>query len=142
MNPIYRSTVRPSAESIHAHQLSVFFILLASAAIHNKDPSSVFVRQQYHALARAAFSLEPITREVTTASAQALFIIIWFLHLSDTNSIEERWLLGGVLAKTTQIVCESDPSPCRSSNEAPSSVFVRILDATPISLADKFILRF
>ncbi|KZP10749.1 hypothetical protein FIBSPDRAFT_199814 [Athelia psychrophila] len=105
LSPIYTSAARPSAESVHAHQLSLFFILLASAGIHDKNPSSVFQRQQYHALARAAFSLEPIAREVTTASTQALFIIIWYLHLSDANSIEERWLLGGVCAKTAQTVC-------------------------------------
>lgn len=103
-NPIYLRKGRPSAESLHAHQLSLFFILLAIGAIFHKDPSSIFWRQQLHALARASFSLEPITREVNTATAQALYFIIWFLHLLDTNSIEERWLLVGVCAKTAQIV--------------------------------------
>lgn len=104
IGPIYGTTGYPSVDLIHSHRLAVFFVVLASGAIHDGHPSATILAQQYHALSRAALSLDSIIRDANSATVQALFMIIRFIHASDAKSGEERWLLGGVCAKVAQIV--------------------------------------
>lgn len=102
--PLYGDTEHASLEGINAHRLSVFFGVVASGAYYERVMHSVNLAKQYHILARAAFSLEPISREANTASVQALIVILWFMRVSDPQSHQERWILGGICVKLAQMV--------------------------------------
>ncbi|KAI0060962.1 hypothetical protein BV25DRAFT_1870945 [Artomyces pyxidatus] len=96
LEPIYEPTegLAPLA-SLHAHNLSMFFMALASGATFEVDRSDI-LSEQYHALAWA-----------NCASAQALFMMIHYLYLSARFDNERRWLLSGICARVAQMVCVS-----------------------------------
>lgn len=104
-DPIYGINEVGSAQGVHPHKLSVFFVVLASGTLNDNPTFASCLAQQYYVLARAAFSIKAIAREANTATVQAMFMIIWFLHMSDhENTSEERWLLAGICFKTAHIV--------------------------------------
>ena len=102
MAPLYSSSKH--ASFIHPHRLSIFFTVLASGAFWEDHPTAKVLAHQYHTLARAALALKPLVQETSTVTVQAIFAIIRFLHISDVNAGEERWILGGTCAKIAQIV--------------------------------------
>ncbi|KAH7923981.1 hypothetical protein BV22DRAFT_1167136 [Leucogyrophana mollusca] len=104
INPIYGNTGIATLDSIHSHRLSVFFILLASGALYDNTTSAAVIAEQYHALSRAALSLDSILQEATCATVQALFMSIRYIYQSDRTNNEGRWLLMGVCARVAQIV--------------------------------------
>jgi hypothetical protein len=110
MNPIYGSTGDANIDTLHPHRLSVFFILLATGVLYENHPTSLILAEQYHALARAALSLEPIVNEATCAAVQALFMMIWYIYSSDRSNNETRWLLAGVCCRMAQAVSKESPS--------------------------------
>ncbi|KZP31647.1 hypothetical protein FIBSPDRAFT_925510 [Athelia psychrophila] len=95
IGPLYGRSQVASLATIHAHRLSVFFAVLASAAYHERSSYSDTLAQQYHVLSRAALSLETIVRVANTASIQALLVSIWFMRTSNHQSDQERCLLMG-----------------------------------------------
>ena len=104
-DPIYGANEVGSAQAIHPHKLSVFFIVLASGTLDDNPAFASGLAQQYYVLARAAFSMKAIAGEANIATVQAIFMVIWFLHISDhENTSEERWLLAGICFKTAHIV--------------------------------------
>ncbi|KAF7971060.1 hypothetical protein HWV62_22108 [Athelia sp. TMB] len=104
-DPIYGINEVGSAQGVHPHKLSVFFVVLASGTLNDNPTFASCLAQQYYVLARAAFSIKAIAREANTATVQAMFMIIWFLHMSDhENTSEERWLLAGICFKTAHVV--------------------------------------
>lgn len=104
IEPLYGRSQVASPGKIHAHRLSVFFAVLACGAYYDRTLHSDTLAKQYHVLARAALALETIIRETNTATAQALLTIIGFMRVSDFQSHQERWLLGGTLTRLAQIV--------------------------------------
>lgn len=134
--PLYASSEYASVDAIHPHRLSVFFTVLASGAFWEDHPTAKVLAHQYHTLARAALSLKSIIREASSASVQALFTIIRFLHFSDANAGEERWLLGGVCVRIAQIVCHSLFSREFGSLMLARSVFVSISYMCNSTIAD------
>lgn len=104
--PIYGTSDNGSVsfDSIHSHHIAVFFVVLASGVYYAQHPQALVESQQYHALARAALSIDPMMREATCATVQALFMIMRFVYISDRTSSEERWLLSGLVARVSQIV--------------------------------------
>jgi len=105
VKPIYSVSGYANLNAIHPHRISVFFILLATGALYDNHPSSTVVAEQYHALSRAAFSLESILSEATLAAVQALFMMIRYIYASDRTSSETRWLLTGLCCRIAQTVC-------------------------------------
>lgn len=103
-DPIYGSGEDPSVANVHAHRLSVLLIVVATGTLYDKYPNAVYLAHQYNVLARAALSLDPIAREANSASFQALYLIMRFMHASDSRDSEERFILGGMCAKLAQIV--------------------------------------
>lgn len=103
--PLYESSEYASVDAIHPHRLSIFFTVLASGAFWEDHSTAKVLAHQYHTLARAALSLKSIVRDASSATVQALFTIIRFLHIADVNAGEERWLLGGTFARIAHIVC-------------------------------------
>ncbi|KZP26960.1 hypothetical protein FIBSPDRAFT_948931 [Athelia psychrophila] len=97
IEPLYGCSQVASLATIHAHRLSVFFAVLASAAYYDRSLYSDRLAKQYHVLARAALSLETIVREATTASIQALLITTSFMRASDYQCDQEKWLIEGTL---------------------------------------------
>ncbi|KIK09061.1 hypothetical protein K443DRAFT_672096 [Laccaria amethystina LaAM-08-1] len=101
---IYGTTGFPSLDTLHSHRLSVFFILLANGMVFDSHPSSPNLGRQYHALARAALSLDSILLEATCATVQALFLMFRFIYNADRSCNEERWLLTGLSARLSQTI--------------------------------------
>lgn len=100
LNPLYGGAM----ETLDAHQLSVFFIVLASGVLFDSNPLLSALAERYHLLARAAFSQEPISKFATCVSVQALFSIILYSYFHDRSANEERWLLVGLCARIAQRV--------------------------------------
>lgn len=104
LTPLYGHTGSPNINNIHSHRLSVFFILLASGALYEQSSSSGVMAEQYHALSRAALSLDPIHQDATCATVQALFMATRHIYLTDCANNEGRWLLMGVVGRVAQLV--------------------------------------
>lgn len=107
LDPIYGVYGYPSAESLHSHCLSVFFIVLANGNLYDPNSSAVAaaeVAERYYFLARAALSLDSILLEVTCATVQALFLVFRFIYNSHQTGREERWLLSGLCVRVAYTV--------------------------------------
>ncbi|TFK17318.1 hypothetical protein FA15DRAFT_337891, partial [Coprinopsis marcescibilis] len=91
-------------DSIHSHKLSVFFIILANGAVFDDDHNVGSISRTYHALSRAAFSLDSIYEEATCATVQAMFLIVRFLYNADRDRNEERWLLTGLNCRLAHMI--------------------------------------
>ncbi|KAG1760121.1 hypothetical protein EDD22DRAFT_980737 [Suillus occidentalis] len=95
LTPLYGHTGSPNVNNIHSHRLSVFFIVLASGGV---------LAEQYHALSRAALSLDPIYQDATCATVQALFMAFGHIYQSDRTNNEGRWLLMGLVVRLAQLI--------------------------------------
>ena len=95
----------PNIDAAHPHKLSVFFSLLAQGLAFSRENSVSLVQEQYHALACALISLEPITRGVTCSSVQAFFLIVRFLNTTVRTAAEDCWILFGICVRVAQVVC-------------------------------------
>ncbi|OJA10707.1 hypothetical protein AZE42_01058 [Rhizopogon vesiculosus] len=104
LTPLYGHTGSPNINNVHSHRLSVFFILLASGVVYEHSPSSGVIAEQYHALSRAALSLDPIYQDATCATVQALFMTVRYIYQTDCTNNESRWLLMGVVARVAQLI--------------------------------------
>jgi hypothetical protein len=105
LNPIYSGGDGVvNVDALDAHQLAIFFIVVASGALHGNHPLSNLLAERYHLLARAAFSREPISQMATCFTIQALLTIILHTYYADHNSNEERWLLVGLCGRLAQRV--------------------------------------
>ncbi|KAJ3497925.1 hypothetical protein NLJ89_g10285 [Agrocybe chaxingu] len=100
LDPMYGSGDMPSVEGIHPHELAVFFIILATGLLSH--PGSSMLSGKYHALSRAALSLEPIAVDATCSAIQAIFLTFRYLYNADRSYNEERWLLTGVCVRLAQ----------------------------------------
>ncbi|KAI0041613.1 hypothetical protein FA95DRAFT_1468689, partial [Auriscalpium vulgare] len=108
LKPVYQTPDRhASLSNMHAHRLSVFFMVLALGSLFDDCPSPQLLSEQYHALGRAAFVLESIARGATCASSQALFLMI-VIVFHDRSAVEHRWVLMGVCTKVSQMVSNRD----------------------------------
>ncbi|KAI0041617.1 hypothetical protein FA95DRAFT_1598877 [Auriscalpium vulgare] len=104
LKPIYQTLDgRTCLSTIHAHNLSVFFMVLAIGSVFDDWPSRELLTEQYHALGRAAFALESIVRGATCAGSQALFLMLHYLY-HDRSGNERRWMLMGVCAKMSHMI--------------------------------------
>ncbi|KAI0048106.1 hypothetical protein FA95DRAFT_1595332 [Auriscalpium vulgare] len=102
LEPVYQSVdIHACLSTLHAHSVSVFFMVLALGSLF--DPYTL-AAEQYHALGRAAFVLEPIVRGATCASSQALLLMLHFLYNTDRSGTERAWVLMGVTAKVAQMI--------------------------------------
>ncbi|KAF8892108.1 hypothetical protein BD779DRAFT_1437104 [Infundibulicybe gibba] len=108
LDTIYGNSGYANLDNIHGHRLSAFFIVLANGILYDTHPSSPTISEQYHALARAAMSLDSMLNEATCATVQALFMMFRFIYNSDRSSNEERWLLTGMCARVAQSVPTSE----------------------------------
>ncbi|KZP31739.1 hypothetical protein FIBSPDRAFT_723809 [Athelia psychrophila] len=118
VKPIYGLAGTASIYTIHAHQLSVFFAVLAAGELPDEESvQPTPLARHYYMLSRAAFSLKTIAREANAASVQALLIIIWYLRLSDPKSHEERWLLGGLCVRVSQAAKRDSAAWTRDEDE-------------------------
>jgi hypothetical protein len=79
----------------------MFFIVMATGSFFAPHP---FQAEQYHALAKAALSIEPIHKDATTITVQALFALMRYVYVLDRGSNEYRWLLGGMITRISQAI--------------------------------------
>ena len=91
-------------ESIHAHHLSVFFMIIATGLLFNEGQSAPILVEQFHALGCAAFSMDSITRGASVASVQAMVLMIHFSYWTDRSGSEIRWLYNGMCVRIAQMV--------------------------------------
>lgn len=104
ISPIYGTTGLANPIALHSHRLSVFYGILATGVVYDTHPAAALFQEQYHALARAALSLDPIWQEATSATVQALFVLMRYTYTVDRTSNEYRWLLGGLCTRVGQMV--------------------------------------
>lgn len=105
LEPIYDASGYAKLDTLHSHHIAVFFIMMANGIVYDSHPSAVVISGQYHALARAALSLDSLLQEVTCATVQALYMIVRFMYVQDRASNEERWILSGLCSRLCQTVC-------------------------------------
>ncbi|KAH6916233.1 fungal-specific transcription factor domain-containing protein, partial [Coprinopsis sp. MPI-PUGE-AT-0042] len=92
-------------DMLHSHRIAVFFIVLANGSMFDDtDPNRDYATRLYHALARAAFALDSIFIDATTATVQALFLIVRFIYNSDRDRNEERWLITGLNCRIAHMI--------------------------------------
>ncbi|EAU90302.2 hypothetical protein CC1G_12055 [Coprinopsis cinerea okayama7 len=105
LDVIYANGQR-SLDHIHSHRVSVFFSILANGAVFDQqeEKTSDLAARTYSALARAAFSLDPILVEATCATVQALFLIVRFIYNADRDRNEERWLITGLNCRLAHMI--------------------------------------
>ena len=94
----------PIIDIIHPHKLAVFFSIMAQGAVFSRDSTASLVQEQYHALACALVSLEPITRGVTCSTVQAFFLIVRFLNNTVRTAAEDCWIIFGICVRVSQVV--------------------------------------
>lgn len=99
LNPLYGTPGFANLKYIHSDHLTIFFVALAEGASFDSHPAAQTTSHQYYTLARAAFSLSQISDKATTATVQALFMLIRLLYNFDPKWNEKRWLLLGICAK-------------------------------------------
>ncbi len=78
--------------------------MMGDGVLYDPSPDAKLLAEQYHALAQAAISIEPLLLEVTSATVQALFMMVRFIYNSDRKSNEARWVLNGLCARLAQSV--------------------------------------
>ncbi|TFY75022.1 hypothetical protein EWM64_g8991 [Hericium alpestre] len=101
---IYMPDGSISLTNIHPHRLCIFFLELAGGVFWDTHPSAGILSEQYHALARAAFSVASIVKEASIATVQALYMHSVFAYITDRTKNEERWLMNGLTAKLAQTI--------------------------------------
>ncbi|KAK0457651.1 uncharacterized protein EV420DRAFT_1546715 [Desarmillaria tabescens] len=104
LTPLYFAPGFTTLETIHAHKLAVFFMAMGDGVLYDSSPDSAYLSEQYHALAQAAMSIEPLLMEATSATVQALFMMFRFIYNSDRKSNETRWILAGLCGRIAQSV--------------------------------------
>ncbi|KAF8920617.1 fungal-specific transcription factor domain-containing protein [Mucidula mucida] len=104
LTPIYFVPGFTHLNTIHAHKLAVFFLMMGDGVLYDPSPDAKLLAEQYHALAQAAISIEPLLLEVTSATVQALFMMVRFIYNSDRKSNEARWVLNGLCARLAQSI--------------------------------------
>lgn len=92
------------AQNVHPHQLAVIFLVLAIGSTISDEASGVLAGQRYYALACASISLQPLIRESTNATLQALFIMMQYYGLVDRAVSDRRWLMSGVMIRLAHSV--------------------------------------
>lgn len=85
------------AEELHSHQLALIYLVLAIGAHLGTDADGRSEGEKYYLLACAAMSLSPIVKESTSASLQAIFVMVQYFNCVDSPACERRWLLSGVM---------------------------------------------
>lgn len=104
LTPLYFAPGFVTLNAIHAHKLAVFFMTMGDGVLHDSSPDSAYLAEQYHALAQAAISIEPLLMEATSATVQALFMMFRFIYNSDRKSNEARWILTGLCIRLAQSI--------------------------------------
>ncbi|KAI0051576.1 hypothetical protein FA95DRAFT_1485275 [Auriscalpium vulgare] len=119
IKPVYQTPGgHASLSGLHAHDVSVFFMVLALGSLFDHSPSHELSAEQYNAFGRAAFALESIVRGATCATLQALFLIMYFSYYADRSENELSWVLMGVCAKASQMIgLQRDSAGCNLDRE-------------------------
>uniref|UniRef100_A0A0W0FZD4 Xylanolytic transcriptional activator regulatory domain-containing protein n=1 Tax=Moniliophthora roreri TaxID=221103 RepID=A0A0W0FZD4_MONRR len=86
-------------DKVHSHRLSAFFMVMAAGVMYEPGPDSKLVAKRYHALAKAALALDPITHEVSCATIQSLLVMFRFHYNLDRKGNEVRWLIIGICSR-------------------------------------------
>lgn len=84
-------------EELHSHQLALIYLVLAIGSHLGTDIDGKSEGEKYYLLSCAAMSLNPIVKESTSASLQALFVMVQYFNCVDSPACERRWLLSGVM---------------------------------------------
>lgn len=84
-------------ENLHSHEVAVIFLVFAVGSHVSEDSDDQALGEKYRWLACAAMSLNPLIKEATSTTLQALFVMVQYFSCVDSPSCERRWLLSGVM---------------------------------------------
>lgn len=104
LDKIYNSPSRnqPSRavwDDLHSHQLSVFFFVIAIGMIFGDDAYAKALAERYCALGRAALSIDSLTKDASSYTLFALFVLTQYYGLADRTTNESQWQLGGLMSR-------------------------------------------
>ena len=96
-----------SGDKLHAHQVALIYLVLAIGSHLNRDYcNGKSDGEKYYLLACAAMSLSPIVKVSTSASLQALFVMVQYFNCVDSPACERRWLVSGVMYRLAYSVSQ------------------------------------
>ncbi|KAI5124204.1 hypothetical protein M0805_005054 [Coniferiporia weirii] len=97
-------------ESLHAHEVALIYLILAMGSHLGEDDNGRAVGEKFYHLACAALSLNPIMKEATSTTLQALFVMVQYFNCIDSPSCERRWLVAGIMFRLSYIIgLQRDP---------------------------------
>ncbi|KAL0564356.1 hypothetical protein V5O48_017694, partial [Marasmius crinis-equi] len=99
LDHIYLDSGYIDVDGIHSHRLSAFFMVLGAGIMYDPSSDSNSVAKRYYALAKAALSFDPITKDVSCATIQTLLVMFRYHYNLDRRSNEVRWLIIGVCSR-------------------------------------------
>ncbi|KAF8630741.1 hypothetical protein AX17_005336 [Amanita inopinata Kibby_2008] len=97
----------PSDDPIFCHRLSLMFMVLAIGSLMDTTlPAYNLDAEVYHQLAKAALFHHSFIDEPTVAAVQALFLMAFYLFLSDRHGTRTgaRWTIMGIAVKVGQSI--------------------------------------
>lgn len=98
-------------DQLHAHQVALIYLVLALGSHLGDDHDGQLCGEKYFLLACAALSINPIVKEATTTTVQALFVMVQYFNCVDSPSCERRWLLAGIMYRLSySIGLQRDPA--------------------------------
>ncbi|KAH8116265.1 fungal-specific transcription factor domain-containing protein [Phellopilus nigrolimitatus] len=103
-------------ENLHSHEVAVIFLVFAVGSHVSEDSNDQALGEKYRWLACAAMSLNPLMKEATSTTLQALFVMVQYFSCVDSPSCERRWLLSGVMYRLAYSV-KRDPALWKLSTE-------------------------
>ncbi|EJD07390.1 uncharacterized protein FOMMEDRAFT_164371 [Fomitiporia mediterranea MF3/22] len=108
-----------SGDRLHAHQVALIYLVLAIGShLNREDSNGKADGEKYYLLACAAMSLSPIVKVSTSASLQALFVMVQYFNCVDSPACERRWLVSGVMYRLAySIGLQRDPAAWKLSEE-------------------------
>ncbi|KAF9478291.1 hypothetical protein BDN70DRAFT_880170 [Pholiota conissans] len=90
-------------ESLKAHKLSVFWLVLAIGTLVDLDrPAHAKEAMQLYHYGRTALSIDSVLDEQSITGIQALFLMCHFMFLSEISSA--RWVIMGIVVKLAQSI--------------------------------------
>ncbi|KAL1667836.1 fungal-specific transcription factor domain-containing protein [Schizophyllum commune] len=113
IDEIFRTLYDPSVahltthDPVVSHGLSILFMILAIGSLMDTSHSPYNLEaEKYHQLARAALFQHAFIREPTVNAVQALFLMTFYLFLSDRHGTDAgaRWAIMGIATKVAQSV--------------------------------------
>ena len=108
MSKLYSASDLPVWDSLHSHQLAVFFLIMAIGIAWKSDLAEDRIEaEKFYSLGLASLSLDPVTRVATSWTIQTLFLMNQYYAFMDRPGSERRWLMTGLMTRLAVSVSDT-----------------------------------